>query len=285
MQIIPLTSDYDQSLVVQLGDARYGIATAWNERNKIWTFDLTLDAEQEVLVAGVPMLIGQDMLAPYALGRGGLVMTDLSAKNTDAGPEDLGSRVIMTWLSTEELAAIAAAILGAGAPQTIVVPGAVGGGASPSAGSGGSGGGGSGSTVINQVVNQVVNTFSIEGAGGFSAPDQLTDDSGDEVLVARFAQNPASNPNPTVSAAISFLASGTGQVRAYVGGTIEDIGDTGAPSGTQAGTAVTVSGAMASRWLTGSVANPGAPTVVKITVQSASPGTPITIESISGVLA
>lgn len=284
MQIIPLTSDYDQSLTVQLGDAKYELAVAWNERNKIWTFDLTLDPDQELLVAGVPMLIGQDMLSPYALGRGGLVMTDLGAKNTDAGPEDLGDRVIMTWFSVEELAAIAAAQRGAGTPQTIVVPGVPGGGAAPSPGAGSSGGSG-GATVINQVINQTVNNFSIEGAGGFSQPAQFMDDTGDEVLVGRFAQNPASNPNPTVSAAIAFLASGTGQVRCYVGGIVEDIGSTGTPSGTQAGSALTISGAMASRWLTGSVTNPGAPTVVKITIQSSSPGTPLTIEGISGVLA
>lgn len=285
MQIIPLTSDYDQSLVVQLGAAKYGIAPVWNERAKLWTCDITRDADQVLLVAGVPMLIGQDMLAPYALGIGGLVMTDLSAKNTDAGPEDLGDRVIMTWLSTEDLATIADALTGAGARQTIVVPGAVGGGASARPTTGGSGGG-NGSTVINQVVNQTVNNFTIEGAAGFGDATQFSDDSGDEVLVARFAQNPSTNPNPTVSLALNFLGSGTGTVRAYVGGgTVEAIGSTGTPSGTAVGSGVVVSGAIAARWLTGSVSNPGAPTIVKITVESASPGTEIAIESIAGVLA
>lgn len=284
MQIIPLTSDYDQSLIVQLGDARYEIAAAWNERNKIFAFDLIRDADQEVLVTRVPMLIGQDMLAPYALGMGGLVMTDLSAKNTDAGPEDLGTRVIMTWLSNEELAAIAAALTGAGAPQTIVVPGAVGGGSSSGPVIGG-GGATTGTTVVNQVVNNVVNNFTSEGGGGLNSVPELDDDSGDEVVIARFITNTATNPNPTLALAMSVLARGDGTVRVYTGGLYEGVGTVGTPTGSLRDSAA-VSGAGENPYdLSASFANPSGFLSIKVTMQSSAPATSVGVVAIDGGIA
>jgi hypothetical protein len=288
MQIIPFTSDYDQSVVVQLGEKKYQLAARWNEMGKSWTGDLVRDEDQELLLAGIPLLIGQDLLAPYALGIGGLVVTDLSAKGTDAGPDDFGDRVIATWLSTQELSDIAAALMGIGEPS-IVVPGAPPGGGQIGGQQGSAGQPGSGSTGGTTTINvsQTVNNITVEGgAGGFGGDIRgESDQSGDEVLVGVYVQNTAANLGPTASLAAGFTAAGSGKVRFYVGGTVEAVGFVGTPSGAQVGSDVTVSGAMAPYWATGSTTNPAGVTLVKVTIQSAAPATEITLGTLNGVFA
>lgn len=109
MQTLPFTSDPAQSFTVPLGDAKYLIAAQYNDIWGVWTFSLTRAADQVQLLADVPILIGQDMLSSYALGIGGLIATDLSGAFLDAGPDDFGDRVIVTWLSPDELAQLEAA--------------------------------------------------------------------------------------------------------------------------------------------------------------------------------
>lgn len=108
MLIVPFTSDYSQTFDVVLGDATYSFAARYNDINGIWTFDITLTATQVGLVAGVPLLIGQDMLGPYALGIGALVATDTTTGGIDAGTDDLGTRVTVSWLSPAEVAQLVA---------------------------------------------------------------------------------------------------------------------------------------------------------------------------------
>lgn len=105
MQVIPFTSDPFQGVTVSLGENRYTFDVRYNEEG-VWTFDLTRESDGVGLLASVPILIGQDMLAPYALQIGGLVASDLSGAMLDAGPEDFGGRVVVSWLSTAELAAL-----------------------------------------------------------------------------------------------------------------------------------------------------------------------------------
>lgn len=109
MQLIPFTSDPAQSFSVLLGESKFSIEARWNETAAFWTFDLTTLPAGVRLVSGAPILIGQDMLSPYALGIGGLVATDINGIGVDAGPEDLGDRVTVTWFSEEELTAIRSA--------------------------------------------------------------------------------------------------------------------------------------------------------------------------------
>ena len=280
---VPFTSDYDQRFVTQLGDEKYVIDSRWNERGKTRSFDLTRDSDQVKLLASAPMQIGQDILAPYALGIGALLVTDLTRKNTDAGPEDLGTRVIVTWLSPDEMAAIKAALGPAGA--SIVASGAVppivsGGGSSGSGGGSSGGGSGSGGTTVNTTVN----TFNMTGGAGFGTGTEiLGDSSGDQILVARFPQNPGLNPNPTISLTGGFFGTGSGTVRIYVGGILEARNSVGTPSGTLVAT-IAVSGAEAAYWFDQALANPGGIVPVKITIQSAAPATDLEINTLQGAL-
>lgn len=107
MLVLPFTADPAQRFTTQLGDiGQFTFDARYNDRAAYWTFDLTSEPDQTVLVAGVPILIGQDILAPYGLGRGGIFATDDSGAELDAGPEDLGDRVSVIWLSPDELEAI-----------------------------------------------------------------------------------------------------------------------------------------------------------------------------------
>lgn len=107
MEVLPFTSDPSQTFDVALGGTTYSVAARFNDENGVWTFDLTVTTGGVGLVVGVPILIGQDILGPYALGIGGMLAADLSGAGLDAGADDLGERVTVTWLTAEELAILA----------------------------------------------------------------------------------------------------------------------------------------------------------------------------------
>lgn len=293
MQLVPFTSDYDQSFTTTLDGVRYVIDARWNERGQVWTFDLTRESDQVLLLAGVSMLSGQDLLAPYALGIGGLVVTDLSNNSTDPGPDDLGDRAAVVFLNNDELQIL----FDAGFPGIVspgVVPSATSAAPSvpapaatptPAPAPGGTSGG---TTVVNQttnITNNVIAQTTI--AGGFTDGRPYADDgsTGTEVLAYQFLYNAGAHPGSVLKLSVLALGSGAGTVRAYMGGTFGTLGDVGTPSGTLVGNApitllapiVILSGA--------SFGNPGGIIPIKITVQSAGIGTAVGIQPVlSGVV-
>ena len=130
MQVIPFTSDPWQSFSCTLDGVEYGFRASYNDRNGVWYFDISLKATEAVLVAGVPILLGCDLLAPFGLGIGTMFAVDLAAsaapamvtltptqasiagvaaqssqpalQMVDAGPEDLGTRVIVVFVAPGE---------------------------------------------------------------------------------------------------------------------------------------------------------------------------------------
>ena len=59
-----------------------------------------------VLADSLPLVIGQGLLDSYNLGIGELFVVDTSGAGVDAGPDDLGERVKLYWVSEEEKAAL-----------------------------------------------------------------------------------------------------------------------------------------------------------------------------------
>ena len=130
MQVIPFTADPWQTFSCSLNGVEYGFRASYNDRNGVWYFDLSLKVTEEVLVAGIPILLGCDLLEPFGLGIGAMFATDLSAsaapalvtltatqaaiagvdattvqpalQMTDAGPDDLGTRVIVVFVAPGE---------------------------------------------------------------------------------------------------------------------------------------------------------------------------------------
>lgn len=114
MLLVPFNSDPSNVFTCQLGDGnKYTFETRYNEGflgdGAFWTFDLTRAIDNVKVLSGVKIVLGQDLLRPYALGMGTLVAIDESNTDTEAGPDDLGVRVNVYWFSTEELAEVSAA--------------------------------------------------------------------------------------------------------------------------------------------------------------------------------
>jgi hypothetical protein len=79
VQLVPFTSDPWQSFSCSLGGVEYGFSANFNDRNGVWSFDLSLKSTEAIPVAGVPILLGCDMLAPFGLGIGKMFAVDLAA--------------------------------------------------------------------------------------------------------------------------------------------------------------------------------------------------------------
>ena len=121
--IVPFTSD-DRAyeFTCALGGTTYRFDVRWNERGGFWAFDLYLDSNDTLLVAGLPILLGCDILGPYRyLGIGGLFAVDMNASqqkgspndattnvlvSADAAVDDLGSRVVVFHYTPAELAEV-----------------------------------------------------------------------------------------------------------------------------------------------------------------------------------
>ncbi len=112
--LVPFNSDPSNEFTVQLGDGvKYTFLTKYNEGplgdGGFWTFDMTREVDGVKLLSGVKVVLGQDLLGPYALGIGTLIAVDESNTDTEAGPDDLGDRVNVYWVGADEIAAVAAA--------------------------------------------------------------------------------------------------------------------------------------------------------------------------------
>lgn len=100
---LPFDSTPSRSFVSQLGDRKFRFDTRFNDRSGVWTMDLSDDTTKAVLLQGVPLLIGQNLLEPYNLGIGGLVVIDTSNRGREATVDDLGDRVKVFWVSKDEV--------------------------------------------------------------------------------------------------------------------------------------------------------------------------------------
>lgn len=103
--LLPFTTDSAQRFTTQLGDAKYTFDAKYNDRSGVWTVDLYDAATQALVVASLPLVIGQDLLEPYNFGIGRIFCFDTSNQGIDAGPDDLGERVKVYWFSPDEVTA------------------------------------------------------------------------------------------------------------------------------------------------------------------------------------
>ncbi len=101
---LPLTSDTSQTFTILLGAISYDMAVRWNDRSGTWVLDITDSASQTILVQGIPLVLGTDILSPYGLAMGYMVVVDQSGQGLDAGVDDLGSRVNVYWYSADTVA-------------------------------------------------------------------------------------------------------------------------------------------------------------------------------------
>lgn len=103
---LPFSNDPAQVMVTQLGDVKYVLEVKYNDRSGVWTLDITLAVDGTVLLQSLPLVLGQDLLEPYNLGMGRILVVDTSEQHLDAGFDDLGVRVKAYWFDEEEVAAL-----------------------------------------------------------------------------------------------------------------------------------------------------------------------------------
>lgn len=102
---IPFSNDPSQSFVTQLDDKKYIFDARFNDRSGVWTMDITDDSSKLPLIQSVPLLLGAELLEPYNLGIGRMIVIDTSNRGVDAGFNDLGDRVKVYWVSNDEVLA------------------------------------------------------------------------------------------------------------------------------------------------------------------------------------
>lgn len=101
---IPFTNVGAQRFVTQLGDAKYQFDARYNERSSCWVIDLSNPVTNELIQASIPLVIGADLIAPFNLGIGKIMVNDEDGIGLDADPDDLGGRVKVYWFSPDEVA-------------------------------------------------------------------------------------------------------------------------------------------------------------------------------------
>lgn len=100
---LPLSNDLSQDFVTQLGSTKYEFLVNWNDRANFWTMDIIDYVSQKPLILGMPLLLGCDLLGPFNINNGALIMFDETGMGQDAGYADLGSRVTAYWFSADEV--------------------------------------------------------------------------------------------------------------------------------------------------------------------------------------
>lgn len=102
---LPLSSDPAQRFTTQLGDKKYDFDVKYSDRSGVWTMDMADNANKAAILSGIPLVLGQQLLEPYNLSIGRMLVVDGTNQGKEAGSDDLGSRVKLYWFSPDEAVA------------------------------------------------------------------------------------------------------------------------------------------------------------------------------------
>lgn len=90
----------------ELSGIPFVVEVRWNQREEAW-YMTVLDANESPVLSGVKLVLGALLGARSADPRkppGAFVVADLSGTGRDATLDDLGTRVVVSFFSNEELA-------------------------------------------------------------------------------------------------------------------------------------------------------------------------------------
>lgn len=91
---------------VELEGVNYGFTFRWNERSSQWSMDVA-DGDGNLLVAGIRVVVDVPMLLRYRsiprLPPGDIVAVDSTDQSRDPDFEDLGRRVEVFYISSDEI--------------------------------------------------------------------------------------------------------------------------------------------------------------------------------------
>lgn len=103
---LQITSEPCQRFEITLGELDYRIEIKFNDRSLVWTMDLAEEVSGLVLFAGVPLLLGEDLLAPYNYKIGRLMLLNNSAEFKDATSENLGASLSLYYVTDNEFLSV-----------------------------------------------------------------------------------------------------------------------------------------------------------------------------------
>lgn len=100
---LPFTNDPAQTVTVQLGTRSLTFDLQWNDRRGWWTMSITDAPSSTILIQGVPLVLGSDLLRAYDLGIGHFLTFDESGTGTEATFDSLGVTTNVYWLTDAEV--------------------------------------------------------------------------------------------------------------------------------------------------------------------------------------
>jgi hypothetical protein len=109
---LPLSpSNPNYGFAIDLAGITYSLGFRWNERDAAWYMDV-VDVDGKMVAAGLKLVLGQWVgfrhVAVPNFPRGVFILGDSSGQNVDAGLDDLGARVQVTFYSFTDLAVLLA---------------------------------------------------------------------------------------------------------------------------------------------------------------------------------
>lgn len=110
MILIPFTST-KETFTCQCGDFLFQFDTLYNDFEGLWHFDLSDAQTGEMICSQVAVVLGIDLLRPLNLGIGSLFAADKTDADLEAGPDDLGDRVIVAYYTPAEMEELTLAIV------------------------------------------------------------------------------------------------------------------------------------------------------------------------------
>lgn len=98
--LIPLTSEGSQNLSVVINNEPVNVTVSYNSRMGVWTANFST---QEKDLNGIGLLGGVDLVKHFSTKLENIFAVNINNVNVDANSENLGSEVLLTFLTEEEL--------------------------------------------------------------------------------------------------------------------------------------------------------------------------------------
>lgn len=101
MLLIPITESVAHDFNIELDAELYTFRLVYNSRAGLWTMDIYRQGLAVRL--GLVLVLGADVLKGTDVNLGELWMFDLDGTGVDANSSDLGSRVVMYYITLAEI--------------------------------------------------------------------------------------------------------------------------------------------------------------------------------------
>lgn len=102
---IPLRNDLANfEFTIDLEDSTYRFSFLWNERTQLWSFSIS-EIDGTPIICGIPVFVEYQVLQRFKdirLPPGFISFYDTSGKHLNPGRDDLGDRVKMIYILSDE---------------------------------------------------------------------------------------------------------------------------------------------------------------------------------------